>query len=83
MQLVINPGGTVRCIYGEAIDLSALGIPAITRASYVEPDEQGRWWADLSPIQGPLLGPFSHRSEALAAELAWLETQWLDCTCGH
>ena len=78
MQLIIEPGGAVRCIYSEAINLFALGSPAISRASNVEPDEQGRWLADLSPIHGPTLGPFRHRSEALAAEQAWLETNWLD-----
>lgn len=77
MQLIITPGGTVRCVYSEAIDLAALGSPAITRASRVEPDRQGRWWADMSPTNGPLLGPFDFRSEALAAERAWLETNWL------
>ena len=77
MQLVIGPGGVVRCIYTETINLSALGSPAISRASHVEPDQQGRWWADLSPIQGPLIGPFSQRSEALAAEREWLEANWL------
>jgi hypothetical protein len=73
MQLVIEPGGVVRCIYSELLDLSALGSPAISRASHVEPDQQGQWWADLSPAGGPVLGPFSHRSEALAAEAVWLE----------
>jgi hypothetical protein len=77
MQLVIEPGGVVRCIYSEEIDLVALGSPAISRASNVEPDQQGRWWADLSPVNGPLLGPFDHRSEALAAEAAWLGNYWL------
>lgn len=77
MQLVVEPGGVVRCIYTELIDLSALGSPAISRASHVEADRQGRWWADLSPVHGPTLGPFENRSAALAAEQAWLETNWL------
>ncbi len=77
MQLVILPDGSVRCLYDEAIDLSALGQSAITRASHVEPDPQGGWLADLSPVSGPLLGPFPHRSDALAAERAWLEAHWL------
>lgn len=78
MQLVIEPGGTVRCIYEEAIHLATLGSPTITRASQVEPDEQGRWWADLSPVDGPRLGPFAHRSEALEAERLWLLGHWLE-----
>lgn len=78
MQLVITPGGTVRCVYDEQIDLAALGSPTITRASHVEPDQHGRWQADLSPVSGPVLGPFDQRSEALAAEQAWLELNWLN-----
>jgi hypothetical protein len=77
MQLVIALGGAVRCIYSENIDLSTLGSPTITRASHVEPDQHGRWLADLSPVNGPTLGPFHSRSEALLAEQAWLEDEWL------
>lgn len=78
MQIVIEKGGLVRGIYGEVIDLSLLGQPRIERASHVEPDIQGRWLADLSPVGGPILGPYELRSEALAAEVAWLEAHWLD-----
>jgi hypothetical protein len=77
MELVITPAGQVRAIYGEAIDLAALGRPAIRRASHVEPTPDGRWSADLSPVHGPVLGPFAHRSAALAAEHAWLVAHWL------
>jgi hypothetical protein len=77
MQLIIAPGGVVRYIYAEDIDLAALGSPAISRASHVEPDQHGRWWADMSPVGGELLGPFDHRSDALAAEQQWLEEHWL------
>jgi hypothetical protein len=76
MQLIIEPDGLVRCIYDEAIDLSSLGVVSITRASHVEPDDCGQWWADLEPVSGPVLGPFNLRSEALTAERAWLETHW-------
>ena len=76
MDLTVSPGGIVRAVYGEAIDLAALGTPVIARASRVEPDGAGRWLADLSPVDGPRLGPFARRSEAIAAELAWLEANW-------
>ena len=72
-----SPDGTVRAIYDEAIDLAMLGKPTIKRASSVEPNEQGRWNADLSPVDGPVLGPFDRRSEALEAERDWLERHWL------
>ena len=77
MKLIVKPDGTVRAIYDETIDLAVLGRPTIARASHVEPDEQGRWLADLSPVDGPVLGPFDHRSEALKAERDWLERHWL------
>jgi hypothetical protein len=77
MDLLFLPNGTVRAVYAEEIDLSAIGCTVITRASHVEPDSTGRWVADLTPVSGPVLGPFDRRSEALAAELAWLEAHWL------
>lgn len=73
MQLVVRSSGTVRCLYSEAIDLPALGSLIIARASHVEPDANGRWFANLQPVDGPMLGPFTLRSQALAAEQAWLE----------
>ena len=77
MKLLVKPDGTVRAIYDETIDLAVLGRPTITRASQVEPDDQGRWLADLEPVGGPVLGPFDHRSAALEAEHDWLERHWL------
>lgn len=76
MQLIIDPSGIVRCVYDEAIDLGTLGHVHIRRGSHVEPDAEGRWSADMSPVGGPTLGPFSIRSEALAAEHRWLEEHW-------
>ena len=77
MELIIEPNGCVRCVYGEAIDLARLGRVLIARGSHVEPDESGSWFADLAPVGGPRLGPFPHRSSALAAEADWLSTNWL------
>ena len=78
MQLIIDRQGHARCIYGEEIDLAALGQLSICRASHVEPDAAGQWWADLAPVAGPRLGPFGQRIQALAAEHAWLEQHWLN-----
>jgi hypothetical protein len=73
MLLVVERRGTAQGVYGETIDLSALGALSIRRASHVEPDERGRWWADLRVSGGPKLGPFTLRSTALTVELQWLE----------
>ena len=77
MTLTIDSGGVVHCIYDEAINLTALGSLTISRASHVEPDCEGRWWADLGLVNGPTLGPFNLRSDALTAERNWLEVNWL------
>lgn len=76
MQLVVELDGRVRCVYGEAIDLNELGPMSIRRGSHVEPMD-GQWMADLSPVNGPTLGPFQTRSKALAAEVEWLHANWL------
>lgn len=72
MELIVRSDGTIACLYDEAIDLTALGQLSIRRASHVEADQAGRWFANLAPVTGPRLGPCSRRSEALAAEIAWL-----------
>jgi hypothetical protein len=76
MELLIGPDGQLRAVYADEFDLSALGRPRIARAGHVEPDADGRWHADLSPVGGPVLGPFARRGEALAAELGWLGRHW-------
>jgi hypothetical protein len=77
MEIVVHPDGTAQCVYSEDINLSTLGLLSILRASHVEPTAAGQWLADLSPVGGPTLGPFSQRSQALAAEQAWLAEHWL------
>ena len=72
MELVVDADGGVRCIYDESLDLRALGKLQITRASHVEPDLDGNWWADMGPSGGPVLGPFGTRGQALQAEKRWL-----------
>ena len=77
MQLLIQADGTIRCLYDEVIDLSRLGTVSIARASHVEPTATGQWQADLVPVNGPILGPYLLRSQALAAEAEWLAEHWL------
>lgn len=76
MLLDVTPSGDVRCLYDESINLAAVGQLTIRRGSHVEP-AAGGWTADMSPVDGPVLGPFPTRSEALRAEVAWLEENWL------
>jgi len=72
MELVVDAGGAVRRFCGEELDLRELGRLQIARASHVEPDRDGLWWAAMGPVDGPVLGPFKNRSEALGAEREWL-----------
>ena len=78
MQIVIDIRGTAHCVYDETIPLSSIGRMKIRRGSHVEPIDGGKWIADLSPVGGPVLGPFRFRSKALAAERRWLEKHWLN-----
>lgn len=80
VELVIEPTGNIHCVYAETIELQQLGILSIMRGSHVEPTCDGRWTADMSPVKGPLLGPFNTRTLALDAELAWLHRHWLTAT---
>ena len=77
MQLIVQLDGTVHCLYDEQLDLDRLGLLKIARGSLVEPTSDGHWTADLSPVNGPVLGPYRSRREALASEVRWLETHWL------
>jgi hypothetical protein len=72
MELLVGCDGVARCIYAEVLDLREIGKLQITRASHVEPDSEGHWWADMGPSGGPVLGPYGSRTEALRAERGWL-----------
>lgn len=77
MDIIIESSGNARLIYEETLDLPSIGQVQIRRGSHVEPTECGRWTADLSPVNGPELGPFLNRSEAIEVEVAWLRKYWL------
>lgn len=65
-------GDTIRYIYSDVLlPLAQQGKVETKRASNVEPEGDG-WIADLSPINGPKLGPFLRRDEALRAEITWI-----------
>lgn len=79
MELVItfDDNGRARAVYDDALApvFSALSDarPRVRRVSHVEPALlSSGWCADMAPVDGPILGPFALRSEALAAERAWL-----------
>ena len=73
MILSIDRAGGVKAIYSDEFNWQVLGKTLIQRASNVEPDHLGLWWADLSLSGGPKIGPFARRDAAIAAEGAWLE----------
>ncbi len=79
-ELIIGLGGNVRMIYSDLVEPHAFGEPTIERGSHVEPDQNGFWWADLTPVNGPRLGPYHMRSNAIEAEIAWLKEYWLEPT---
>ena len=73
MDIIVSfKDGVAEMIYNDNILLNDLGNINIKRASYVEPDQNGNWIADMSPIKNIKLGPYKLRSEALDAERNWL-----------
>ena len=77
MELIFESSGNARCVYSDTLPLASIGRLRIERASHVEPNDKGEWIADLSPVSGPTLGPFSKRTDAIAAEVQWLRDNWL------
>jgi hypothetical protein len=76
--ITVEPNGRLRFLWNDALaPLAQHGRIQIERASHVEPTSDGEWTADLSPVGGPLLGPFPLRAEALNAEQKWLNAQVL------
>jgi hypothetical protein len=69
MELIIscNEDGSVQSLYNDSMELQEIGNINIKRASFVEP-EGNLWYADLKPINGPKLGPFKKRTDALNEE---------------
>lgn len=53
--------------------------PRLTVAEFNE-KYRNKFWADLGPVDGPILGPFETRGEALAAEAVWIEANALGAT---
>jgi hypothetical protein len=73
--ITISNKGTITFIYDDDIAkaLSGLGKSTTTRASHVEPNTDGTWYAYMDLVGGPTLGPFNTRTEALQEEVHWIE----------
>ncbi len=77
-EIVVSVGedGILSYIYDDRLSfLGGMGKMNIRRASHVEPmaiEDTTIWVADMSPVGGPVLGPFKLRAEALAAEVGWI-----------
>lgn len=74
----ISPDGSeIRYVHDDAVDVSLISPnpenATITRASHVEPVQSGpdknKFTADLTPVGGPVLGPFEQRGLALSEEI--------------
>lgn len=80
-HIVVDKDGNIKLIYEDdlvgLLREKAAGAISITRASHVEPTVGGCWTADLTPVRGPVLGPFATRQEALTAEVNWINTNVL------
>jgi hypothetical protein len=81
VRIWVKRDGTVCALYSDdlASVLMEMGLPSIRRASHVEPKTVNgavEWYADMEPSGGPMLGPFSLRQQALAAEQDWLEQKF-------
>ena len=88
MSLLINEDGSVSYVYDDRLAGAFAGEEQeTTRVSHVEPYDgsggaafaarhPGTWWtADMGPVDGPVLGPFRTRQEALDAEREWLRRE--------
>ncbi|MEK6833174.1 MAG: hypothetical protein AABY32_03935 [Nanoarchaeota archaeon] len=71
IKIIVN-NGQIRFIYDDdLINLMNIGDATISRASFVEP-KGNKWLVDLSPVNGPKLGPYKKRATALEKERKWL-----------
>ena len=71
--LIVGTNGDVRMLYDDAWArfMRSLGECVVRRASHVEPSGT-KWVADMSPVGGPVFGPFSERRIALGVERLYL-----------
>lgn len=76
VDIFIHPDGTIRYLFYDVLrPLLDCGKSTVSRASHIDMhlvDDQWKWFADLSPVSGPNLGPFLDRDDAITAEVSWL-----------
>lgn len=72
--MIFKQDGSFRLLYSDDLAPVAreVGSTTVRRASHVEPAEDGSWYADLSPVRGPVMRSFMTRADALEAEARWL-----------
>jgi hypothetical protein len=72
MTLTFDQDGTGHCLYGEMIDLQALGRLECRRASHIEFDAESQQWQVLSPDCKNILFSSPRRLDCQAWEQAHL-----------
>jgi hypothetical protein len=85
--ITISRNGEARFLYDDRLrGLLTHGPASVARAGHVEPGDPRRkqdpasWYSDLKPVGGPVFGPFDRRSQALEAEVEWIQAHVLDRT---
>lgn len=80
-EVVILSDGSVKFLYYDELKpLLDIGDVHVSRASHVDPERTAeglKWFCDLSPVNGPKLGPFETRAEAIEEEVKWLSANYL------
>ena len=70
----IKPSGQVRYLHDDLVaGVIDPGPVTARRASHIEISEDGKtWYVDLAPVDGPTVGGFASRQQAVEYEEAWL-----------
>lgn len=76
IMIILVDGAKIQTLYNEEFELTDIGRVELKRASHVDPIEN-KWYVDLSPVDGPIWGGFKKRSQALKAEVEWIESKLL------
>jgi hypothetical protein len=87
MQIFIRPNGAAQCVYADQLQpvLATIGATSVRRASHVEPDpdDNEKWFVDLSPVGGPVKHGFETRAAALDFEVDWLHREMSERHVSH